>query len=72
MIGPGKYDTYIKDILKELNAELALLIVLKGDLGTGASLASRGPALDNLLILPSALRKIADCIEKDYLKVTGE
>lgn len=62
MIGPGKYDDLTTEVRERTKAEGVILIVLKGDRGSGFSCQA------NVLVtmnLPEMLRSMADEIEQD-------
>lgn len=62
MIGPGKYDPELTEIMKQVKPEGAILIVNGGIKGSGFS------AQGNIQFhsaIPNALRQVADQIEAD-------
>lgn len=61
-IGPGKYDDLCTHAREASEAQGVILIVIQGKLGSGFS-AQLMPG--NLLEVATALRKIADQVERD-------
>lgn len=62
MIGPGKYDDLATQAREQAKAEGVIVIVLKGEHGSGFSCQAN---LEVTLALPRMLRMMADDIEKD-------
>jgi hypothetical protein len=62
-IGPGKYDALATYVREQAQANVAIIIVVGGVLGSGFSVQAFGE--DVTLSLPGLLRKIADDIERD-------
>jgi hypothetical protein len=60
--GPGKYDAEVTDLMKKLQAEGIILLVIGGNRGEGFSSQVTLPAL---MAIPQMLRTIADQIERD-------
>lgn len=61
--GPGKYDAACTAARLATSAEMAILIVLNGHLGSGFSVQAQGEA--KVQLLPSLLREVAAQIERD-------
>lgn len=61
--GPGKYDAQASKARLTAKAELVALLVLGGDKGDGFAVQTLEPEL--LAKLPTALRRMADDIERD-------
>ena len=64
-LGPGKYDDALTVARKLCGATCAILIVAKGERGSGFACQSD---VETLLRLPSVLRHIADQMEADLKK----
>lgn len=62
--GPGKYNPQLKAALESAKGTSGVLIVFDGAQGAGFAVTC---AIDNLLALPTALRFIADSIDKDMM-----
>lgn len=62
MIGPGKYDDLATSVRQSAMAEGVIVIVIKGDRGSGFSVQA---TLDVTMVLPGMLRHMADEIEKE-------
>ena len=60
--GPGKYDAECTKIQQETQAEGVLLIVIKGNKGSGFSVAAQ---LEVLAAIPAILRETIVQIEND-------
>jgi hypothetical protein len=65
--GGGKYGRQVDLILKALDADVVLLIVGGGKLGSGFSVTCRSPSY--LLRFSSVLRDVADQIEADIARL---
>ncbi len=59
----GKYDEICTQNLFDTEAEMVLLIVLRGNRGNGFSVAST--SLEAVCSIPGIVRQVADQIEKD-------
>jgi hypothetical protein len=59
--GPGKYDPECSGVLVHTQAECVLLLVVRGDRGSGFAVACTNEAL--LPFLPRMLRELADSCE---------
>lgn len=62
-IGPGKYDDLCTYVREHANAEGALLLVVRGDHGTGFSTQLRASVHPHEIV--KMLRAVADQIERD-------
>lgn len=67
-IGPGKYDSFAIRVREETKARGVMLIVFGGEHGNGFS--SQLP-LEEMLLVPTILRSVADQIERDGPRATG-
>lgn len=67
-LGPGIYDDHATRIMRQTRAEGVILLVLRGNLGSGfsAQLTTEG-----LMGMPEMLRRMADQIENDQKAVVG-
>ena len=64
-IGPGVYDAEATAARESTNAQAVVLIVVRGDKGSGFSCQ----ALEDVILdLPAVLRSLADQIEADAFK----
>ena len=63
MIGPGKYDEETEVVMRSTRAACVALLVVAGERGHGFSVQSVSAEI--LKSLPSALRQLADEVEKD-------
>lgn len=64
--GPGKYGARAEALLREVNAELVIVITLAGRAGDAFDVATSNPIL--LRRLPALLRGVAEQIEHDINK----
>jgi hypothetical protein len=62
-LGPGRYDDHAERILKETEAEAVLVLVVKGNKGSGFS--CKAPIAITLM-LPAILRRLAQDIEETH------
>ena len=69
-IGPGIYDKLCTNVMEETNAETAIVIVIKGNLGTGFSIQTSNPIAT--MLLPRLLRNVANEIESSLTHMEGE
>ena len=67
MIGPGKYDDWCELLRLAFKADGLVLIVIGGYKGTGASTQTGDKRL--FPVMASALRKMADEMERDAEKL---
>ena len=63
MNGPGKYDEYATVVREHTEADGVILIVIEGNQGSGFSVQSVTPGLNEKL--PELLRHLANEIEQD-------
>jgi hypothetical protein len=67
-VGPGKYDKVATDARTQTKAQGVILIVVGGEHGDGFSAQL---TLDQTLMMPTILRRVADAIERDGATATG-
>lgn len=60
-LGPGRYDPLCTVVRTMAGAETAIVVIIKGNLGSGFSVQSEDPQVE--LNLPRLLRVVADEIE---------
>lgn len=63
MKGDGIYDRECRKVFRELEAEVAVLLIMGGNRGNGCAVGVTDPR--NLAPLPALLRALADGIEED-------
>lgn len=61
--GKGKYDVQCTELRKSTGADLALAIIIGGDLGNGFSAQTNN--INTLDAIPAVLRTLANSIEND-------
>ena len=66
MIGGGKYEKEVDDLIRSQRAELVVLIICNGIKGSGFSVAVRPSAAQDIKAVADVLRQSADEIEKDF------
>lgn len=62
-LGPGKYDNVCTEVREKTKAEGVVLLVIKGELGSGFSVQAD---LVTTAFLPETLRSMAQQIEDSY------
>jgi hypothetical protein len=71
--GPGAYDKECTEAREKTSAEIALLIIIGGDRGSGfaAQFLTQVPGQPppSILLLPDILRGIADNIQQDNERI---
>ena len=65
MIGGGKYEKEVDELIRTEEAEVAAIIEAGGKRGSGFSVAIRPDAVPMVSAIVSALRQAADTLEKD-------
>lgn len=68
MIGGGKYEKEVEDLIKTEQADVAAIIIGGGRKGSGFSLAVRPEATQMVGAIVAALREVADRLEKDLVE----
>lgn len=64
-LGPGEYDALATHARERSQADAVVVIVVRGNRGSGMSVQVKA---DVLLALPALLRSVADSIEQDTPK----
>lgn len=72
MIGGGKYEKEVEALLRNEDAELAVIIVVGGNRGSGFSLAVVPSAAQQLDIIANVLHDTADEIKKDFTSMVKQ
>ena len=65
MIGGGKYEKEVEDLIRTQDADVAAIIIGGGKKGHGFSIAVRPSAVHMVGGIVSALRSVANTLEKD-------
>lgn len=66
---PGKYDDILTEALKQAGAQTGVLMVIQGNKGEGYSVQA---TLEELILLPGWLRKMADVVEADLVGILAK